>query len=164
MAQHQVPLAVGTQMEFSNSYMQPDHPDGGLGRISPFIALYIESLGMVKILYSGHKFTAIDSVGDDISNRFSAWTLQIGANLGSSGRPYFFSTYTRINIYSNEGDNSWDEWGAGLGGAWPVSTWISLLTEVEYRYQKDHTINNGKTSIENTHRIQFNLGMLFFFM
>jgi hypothetical protein len=158
--QSSFPIMVGGQAEFGSGYFQQEFPQQGLGRINVFAGLYLPALGIVKVNYGGHNIGAVDSIGNDVSENFRSYGLQIGGTLGGAGKPYAYVTYQFCRILGSLGDSEWQEWGLGMGSSWIVSPWATLFIEAEHRWINDHELASTGTSIYDAKRWQINLGIM----
>jgi hypothetical protein len=160
VAQPALPLAVGGQLEFQSEH-NGSAAEAEIGRITPYVALWIPGLGQVKVGYSSVKTEYSDN-GGVIEAEERRMSLQLGAHLGGLQRPYVFGNYSRVFHYRSTGDDVWNEWGLGLGGLLSPSPWSGMFAEIENRWVEKHRSPNA-IEIKSANRIQLNIGLMFFF-
>lgn len=163
IAQPVFPVSVGAQIELNYGYVQPGQEDGGLGRIMPYIAVFIPDLGIAKVGYSRNSSDVVDSIGDRHNAEMQVWNVQLGGSLGGSGRPYILGSWSGISRLSASGDTEWNEWGLGVGASFLVSPWLSLTLEAEHRWVEEHVVPELEEDRKAT-RMQANIGFLVFLM
>jgi hypothetical protein len=155
----QIPLVLGGILETGYGVLDDDSHGAGLTRITPFMGIWIQGWGYFRLGYGLYDFKETAESGDQVSVESRAFTTQIGISLGGVGKPYLVGSFTRVKHLSNIGDDTWNEWGAGLGATFQLNSMSAIVSEMEYRWIRKHYNPIEEISVSGT-RLQLNLGFV----
>jgi len=155
----QIPLVLGGVMETGYGVLNDDTRGTGITRITPFLGVWLQGWGYLRLGYGLYDYTETASSGEKVSVESRDLTTQLGVSLGGVGKPYLVGSYTRAKHLSNLGDAAWNEWGVGLGATFQLSTAAAIVSEIEYRWIRKHYNAIEEATVSGT-RLQMNLGFV----
>ena len=155
----QIPLVLGGVMETGYGVLNDDTRGTGITRITPFLGVWLQGWGYLRLGYGLYDYTETASSGEKVSVESRDLTTQLGVSLGGVGKPYLVGSFTRAKHLSNLGDAAWNEWGVGLGATFQLSTAAAIVSEIEYRWIRKHYNAIEEATVSGT-RLQMNLGFV----
>lgn len=156
-AQASLPILLGANLEMGNGAMPPQHePQIGLVRINPYVGVWLPSYAYGKLIL-GQWSTTENSESGQYQVRERILGGQVGISFFAR-TPYLLASLAKAYYLTTTGDVEWWEWGVGVGMPVPVSEYISLLAEIEYKTINEH-FNPLALSDYSGSRLSFSLGV-----
>ncbi len=154
----QIPLVLGGVLETGTGTLPDGSSGAGIVRITPFVGVWMQSFGYLRIGYGLWDHEQTDSTGHKLEIRQRDLNVQLGVALGGPDRPYVIAGYTRARNLTSLGDADWNEWGLGLGNRFQVSPYAAFVTEIEYRWVGEHFDLLHERDVKGT-RLQLSAGI-----
>jgi len=154
-----LPLVLGAVLETGSGLLENDNYGNGIVRMTPFIGIWINGIGFVRVGVNTSNKEEINSDGSsDEWKRFDI-SAQIGFSLIGPERPYIAASYVRNQAYYPRTDVEWNEWGVGIGHRFSLSPFAAIVIEAEHRWITEHYDRLRSMEISGR-RLQMNFGLV----
>lgn len=151
------PLFLGGMLGFGSGTGVGTERGLGLREIEPMLGIWFPHVAFFRAGYGFYDFTGESDDGNDIDIEHSNMNVELGVHV--LGDVYVVGNFSRVKELSDDGDVSWNEWGAGFGTLVNIFSRTMLFAEVGYRWVSDHYDPFLNKNISGS-RLQLNIGFV----